>query len=120
MADLDPAHIDKATEQVVNELGLIWPDECEPVHVYVAQAVLEAVADDLRAEGADKALLNLPVSLVEFVRSSGRTQWFLARRAQITEKHLSRMLNHGEGRIDTWMRVLHAVRADQISPKEQP
>lgn len=36
------------TQVVVEELGLIWPDECESMHVEVAQAVERIVAERVR------------------------------------------------------------------------
>lgn len=65
--------------------------------------------------GAVAALLNLWPSMVEFVRASGRAQVLIAKDAQITEKHLSRMLNHREGSLDMWQRVLHAAAADRLT-----
>lgn len=83
--------------------------ECSLSMEQVMDQSLEKLIKKKMAEAQLDLLLNLRVALQDFVRDSGLKQKEIARRAQITEKHMSQMLVHGRGKLDTWMRVVHAI-----------
>lgn len=92
--------------------GIIHPG---PIHMqpttrdrHLAALVMTQVAVDITQARRD-ALRELPLSLVECVRSSRRSGVMIARDAGITPKHLSQMLTRHVGSLDAWVRVIHAA-----------